>query len=1745
MNLQIKLIEFTIINNLLLLLNNEFNINLLLYLISTQNVRSNNSLISIFDKTDGADYFIKEKLYGQFNSFLKILSEKLIKNKNNYSEITKIYLIENLIWKYKKRNFPIFIDIIKVFEEIKIEKYNCDNNCFYFSNNNIYNIIYFNKEKQLEYKFEIFKIFVYQVLNLIKKELTFIKENREIRNFDNNILKNSQGDIKKLLEKIMSYFIDISPECIHYEDLILFFYKILIKSLPLLNYVIKLVPNVIYKIFKILAYKKKYNNKHNSSDKIKINNIKLIMIKLLCKIIDNLKKDNLKDLLEVIQSFENDNSIFKNPLIYLYQKISDKLKNNINEMDLIIRKYYINLLLICINKLRQFERDKSILVKIISSSKDILSLLLLNDDLLFLSENEFIEKSNNIKTFKDISIFNTVKNKPIKYGKIICFLEFTFNLNNYFDRYYNDYEINSINKFDKSFFLSNSIYEGDIFDNVLVIMNEVEQNEYYNISDIIVKNISELEVIQTENKYSKKFIENNATLIFNIIKDDIFKNKLNEKGIYLMIKSLSKLIRYINKEDLILIFENFYKYYISNKSKENNYPFMSLEFIETVMNNNFNLSNLKKIYKENDESNSYFISFFDFLIENNTLEISRNLEFINKKDKFNLINPFNYKEINGWNSNIKDIYIKSYQLFNLSFFYDKIENYKIFTDNSILFFKPILIAKDLEDLSNIIKENSNKFKVILVNEIGKSINKKDLINFIKVNLIPIYILEKKNFEKLINFFIKGININYIFLYINKNNLIDNSIFTIFKLNIIDYNEQNNNLLENIIKKLPSNQLKQIVNNPSYKTKLCILYQNGFCQFKDECCFAHGEDEKEKIEKIRKYLINGGEEEKYKINRNKLNKELKDETSNLFNILNIKLSKRLIFDIIYQDCIKQSDIEYIFKDIKNIFDIYEVICFEYYFNLISNISNELLEENLLNYFKKLSYEQGKRIDNNKWILFCFSQIEKINYNKTNFILEDFKISNLFNEKNLLDKYYLNPCLFYDKLIVLIKIIEKTNNNEYFIKYYFNIINKILDKIINNIMQINSNQDNLLDNFENLLLRIIINILYDYYNNMTKNNNNNSIQIKFERFKIPRNLDNTIQKLIKANLEDYLFTDKIKNIKISITKKIAFCIEFIFKYFDLCLLLFFRENQYKFFNYMINKDNKIFNYYKNYKFLTMEKKSENDDYKEENAFDYYLSQLLLINDDTIKEIKSKNIFFEMRVNHPNEFKLKNESHFYDINIESLNYDNSIYNKVVIYCSDEHKEKLYFQDIIDINTYKIYDNIYKLRINKNIILIPQKKINTFLYSLDNTSNTIDEFKNNSENFTKYQNIPKYIWDIGYDGNKYLFLSEEDNQVYSFSDKAESKKEEFVVDKRLKEINNPNNKIISFIDEIENISSCIYMKDRNIYILDENKSKYKWLMNKEKNNLNIPIYSPGLKIVNLSFNYNECYAIGINGNLYENKGKGFILLYQVKEHEQFLQCACGEGYLICLMQNDKKKGNIYVKGINNEYQCGINTNNINEEMNENISTLTKIEINDNLDFKYICTYKGFSAALTSCGKLYIWGLMTTKNNKSLLIKSPLLIKNYIDNNIIIDKIYLNNGYLYAIGRILEKQFFIKKLFLLDIKDGLFPILREIKIKDENDNIIPLKIFIGNDKTYFLCIKENGLIEDIKLNIEGNTICLGSLNNYEKNTSIITILSQIFMMLTSPNEQSAFKTYGKLYVDDYSGYLKKAREMTKEYAKI
>ena len=72
-----------------------------------------------------------------------------------------------------------------------------------------------------------------------------------------------------------------------------------------------------------------------------------------------------------------------------------------------------------------------------------------------------------------------------------------------------------------------------------------------------------------------------------------------------------------------------------------------------------------------------------------------------------------------------------------------------------------------------------------------------------------------------------------------------------------------------------------------------------------------------------------------------------------------------------------------------------------------------------------------------------------------------------------------------------------------------------------------------------------------------------------------------------------------------------------------------------------------------------------------------------------------------------------------------------------------------------------------------------------------------------------------------------------------------------------------------------------------------------------------------------------------------------------------------------------------------------------------------------------------------------------------------------------------------------------------------------------------------------------LHININGETICMDTLGNkYKPNYSIVYLLSQVFMLLSIPNEDNAYGTYRDLYRNDYSTYFAKAREMTREKAK-
>ena len=610
-NFQIKLIELLIINNFLLYLNNETSIILILNLIKiNKNICQNNELTSIFDNVYGADYFIIEKVEHLFNQFFGILSNKIINNENNYSIITKISLMQNLIWKIKGRDFPILEQVLNLFEEIKTGKIEKEEKekLFFFNNNND-NIKYFNEKNIAQYKFELFKILIPEIINIIKEILRYKYENDNKLSFKRSPSNISTNFYKKLLKKILSFFFEINQDNIYYYDLILFFYKIFVSSEYLIDFILQTDINIINKVMKIAFY----DDNNDDINKVKRNNTRLIMIKLLAIILENINDDNLKDLSENIHNLENGNPLIQNRFSYLYEKIIIELNCNNKIPDLMIKKYLENLLLICINKIIETEKEKTFKFEIILNN--IFDLILYDDKDNYTSECIFYIKSkdndfrksifyikskyNDSSNLENYSLLNSEVNKELKFGKIICFIEDDFK----------NFNIGKFNLSDKKieFYKSNIKYNSinknsNILDNykALILMKDFEELDFYDINNIETIKISDIEIINTENRYKKNFFEKNSKLIIEIIKEKIDSDKLNEKGIYLAFKLLSKIIKYTNKDNLIMILEILSKFYFKNKEKEIDYPFMSLEYLEkkVIENKKFQFKNLKNIYNE-------------------------------------------------------------------------------------------------------------------------------------------------------------------------------------------------------------------------------------------------------------------------------------------------------------------------------------------------------------------------------------------------------------------------------------------------------------------------------------------------------------------------------------------------------------------------------------------------------------------------------------------------------------------------------------------------------------------------------------------------------------------------------------------------------------------------------------------------------------------------------------------------------------------------------------------------------------------------------------------------------------------------------------------------------------------------------------------------------------------------------------------------------------------------------------------
>ena len=551
-NSQIKLIELNIINNLLLNLNCERNIIFLLYLVSKKIRNEYNKLNSFFENTYCSDYFIMEKLKYQFHLFLEVLSYKLIEI-GDYSLFTKISLTESLLWNMKGRNFPVLIEIMKSFEEIKTSTINQDDDIFILEHEKIYNVKYFNKRKVIDIKFEVFQILVQQILNKIENILKMNDKNENKLIIERNPSNINKSDYDEIFKIIISYFIDIKVNCLYYFDLNLFFYKIFINSHIFQHFLLSSYPESISKIMNIALSTESFSNNNNNkigeesyyeNNKIILN--RLIMLKLFSQIIEDIKDDELDDLSKCLKIFDKGNINIENPFIHLYNILSSsKLDNNKEE---IISFYYNNLLLICLNNIYKIEKNETAINKLIENKLYSIIILLCKENSLYMAENNFILKYGNSYCFEEDALFYSENLKENQKGKIVCFL------NSLLKEYLKN---NNIGYFDKSLFIYKlkDIENGNKNQNILVIMQEIENSESFTIHDIEVKDKTKIAIIKKENNYQRYFIMNNKELILNIIKEEIQKDSLNEKGIYLILKLIFKLIEYINKQDLILIFE--------------------------------------------------------------------------------------------------------------------------------------------------------------------------------------------------------------------------------------------------------------------------------------------------------------------------------------------------------------------------------------------------------------------------------------------------------------------------------------------------------------------------------------------------------------------------------------------------------------------------------------------------------------------------------------------------------------------------------------------------------------------------------------------------------------------------------------------------------------------------------------------------------------------------------------------------------------------------------------------------------------------------------------------------------------------------------------------------------------------------------------------------------------------------------------------------------------------------------------
>ena len=1745
LNCTIKVIELLIISNLLLNLNTEENLKFILYIINSKynkNSKENNYSISmsLLDSIYGANYSKVEQVKNHFHLLIDIIIDNYILNKEKFDKFsitTKILLYQSLLWKYKGRDFNILPKIINCFQNLKVNELNNANNSkdnlFKLEHEKIFRINNYNNNFFNIMKFEIFKIIVSQIFSKIKDTL----------NFDNTMEKDNDLKLKRstsklsdhnlIINSIMSYFISIKRNNIFYHEFILFFYKNIINSPKIIEFITtSLSSEVILKIFDIIFDN---NTKGNGDNKNILT--KLILLKLLLQILENVncevKTGYLVDCCMQYDknSFDNNNEF--NPFVYLITKFKALLNQEENDY---LKYYYFKIILLCVSKI---DLNKSNLD--IKNILDINFLLSSNYNLNRI-ESKFLIKHEYGNKFEEIALFCPLENSKIeKSGNLLCYIDNDSIFNSYL-------EDNSITYFNHKDF-NYSLDLNKLSEKIFTIMDESLDRKIDKIKCIEQKDFKDVIIINNKNNNSfyDNYLEKNSSYIYDNLINELNQNKLNYKGINYILKLIYNLLGNIsvkNAEKLIIyIFQYINSEDVIKNQKE--WDFCSLEYFINDMNyfhnifdvSNFNLANENKKEKTEikDETKDeqklnidyplLLSSFFNYTIKNNDLCINYQSNHKIRSIFENVLKKLNQSE-NLENNNDKIYEIK---MSNLSFYKSHLlYSFTKITENSLLLIQKLTIDSEL---LNILDTNKLKIKAIIVQEIE---NCNDLDEFLTKISIPIYSVNTNIYDKITSFFIEGLGGEYI----TSNKCEEEKEFNIIPIYrpIMMINNKNNEKFN--IDKEGSKK-----NSFSYlEEDLCldVLFGNKFEGLTDE----------ERNQKLLQYQKDV--QKKYE--------EINFDLQKVYCLENVKIGYRLLYELLSKkDILNKMNISELDKNIDKIREIFDSLCKEYYFNISTKLAVINLQNLLKKYLKSINSENP------------FSKRWLHSFMKS-FIIDN-KDNNAKKGNNESSLDYKE----YDKLLFIFRDCSNLQLDEYSINICFDNINDIMEKSLldNSKTEKDKKKDNSLESINNYIYKLNNNKLFKnefipyflyeisngIYDSIINNKLNSKLLIKCFlnnnfHISIIKFIDYIIQ--IRNYLKDE--TNNAKNNTIPKSKTVL--VQFGVKYLDICFYIFFKEKEYKLIDYWIKSNNDLFLFYSNYKMLATQRHYEEIDYRELLSIIAYISNAMECFNESQAKKEKKDKIFKMKMNWFNQLNLKNEK---NTSIISFSFDGLKseadkinYKKLAIFDYNKKTKNYCLQDIIDTSDVsemkKSLTNYIQSFNTDEIYLVPMNNISTSLYAFGSNFNHALGINGILAKFydkpNKCEGLPKNIWNIGY-GNNYCLALSEDNQIYACGCNKgggfnSNPRGSFTSKTRINKVDKSSeicNKYTSFatgncdssllIDEKGDLYG-IGNNEKKIFGLDDKKLKYPTKLELkvyernnnnegEKNEIKEKVKIGKIKSIHIGF-YNS-YIINEEGLLFGigNNTSSQISEEGIESYSQwkniplpencvkFLDCAVGENYIICLIEDENGNNKIYAQGNNNFSQCGVNE----EQNDERIKFLTLCGNTGNLSFKKIYARNNQSAAITIDGDLYIWGKIRYSNNSEQIYNYPTLVLFDSDNNkkrdnnisnedenriiinesifsnkAIVDEVAISSSHILIIARKYENGSYVRKLFGIgDNSKGALglpniekkpetnkSLIKEIPLFNEkNQKLVPIKITIGENKSYILCVNEEELVQEIK----------------------------------------------------------------------